>query len=504
MPEQSPHLVYVFDGWEVDLARGELRARGVPVPLGSRAFQILAVLVQSAGELVTKDELMARVWPGAIVEENKLQVHISAIRKALGTDRGTVKTSFGRGYRLVGDWAIRKESTLADPVGLDPTRMPVQRFLTNVPAAGSELIGRTAAVQRLQKFLSAYRAITLTGPGGIGKTALAMEVARRLFAGFHGDCWLVDLVSLSHPGLVPSTVTGVLGLKLGGDEISAESVARAIGGKRLLLVLDNCEHLVDATARLVETVIRLCPATSVVATSREVLRIEGEHVYRVPPLDVPNQLQEESDIVLGHSAVQLFVARARAFDSAFSPHGENLRAIAAICRRLDGIPLAIEFAATRAQCSDPNWFFPAWMCDSHCWSAGAERRCRGIRRCEQRSTGASSCCLSRNGACCADWVFSLLASRFEHRPASAMRQEDGAATTLNACRAIPRQKKYAESDATPAAASLRREGLELERFTPRRQCIVVVHVSSCAAHASSTRSLSALLNIHSVIFTNPS
>jgi predicted ATPase/DNA-binding winged helix-turn-helix (wHTH) protein len=354
MPEQSPRLVYEFDGWEVDLARRELRARGVPVPLGSRAFRILAVLVQSAGELVTKDELMARVWQGAIVEENKLQVHICAIRKALGTDRGTLKTSFGRGYRLVGDWTMRKESSRADPVGLDPTRMPVQRFLTNVPAGGFELIGRTAAVQRLQEFLSTCRAITLTGPGGIGKTALALEVTRRLFPVFHGDCWLVDLVSLSDPGLVPSTVAGVLGLKLGGDEISAESVARLIGGKRLLLVLDNCEHLIDATARLVETVLRLCPAASVVATSREVLRIEGEHVYRVPPLDVPNQHQEESDIVLGHSAVQLFVARARALNSALSPHGENLRAIAAICRRLDGIPLAIEFAAACAAMFGPE------------------------------------------------------------------------------------------------------------------------------------------------------
>src|SRR5882724_10926270 len=180
MPEQGRHLVYEFDGWELDLTRRELRARGVSVPLGSRAFEILAVLVQSAGELVTKDELMARVWPGAIVEENKLQVYISAIRKALGSDRGTVKTAFGRGYRLAGDWTLRKESSPADPVALDPRRRPVQPFLTNLPAAGSELINRTAAVQHLQEFFAAYRAITLTGPGGIGKTALALEVARSL------------------------------------------------------------------------------------------------------------------------------------------------------------------------------------------------------------------------------------------------------------------------------------------------------------------------------------
>jgi predicted ATPase/DNA-binding winged helix-turn-helix (wHTH) protein len=337
-------LVYESDGWELDLERRELRARGIPVPMGGRAFQIFAVLVQSAGQLVTKDELMARVWPGAIVEENKLQVHISAVRKALGTDRGKVKTSFGRGYRLVGNWRIRKECT----VPLDPTRMSVQPFLNNLPAAASGVIGRTAAVHHLQETLCAYRAITLTGPGGIGKTTLALEVARSLFPALNGDCWLVDLASLSDPALVPSMVVGVLGLGLGCHEISRESVARAIGGRKLLLILDNCEHVVDATARLAETVVRQCPATCIVATSREVLRIEGEHVYRVPPLDVPSPDQEESGVVCEHSAVQLFIARAVALDSDFSPHGENLRTIAAICRHLDGIPLAIEFAAARA------------------------------------------------------------------------------------------------------------------------------------------------------------
>jgi non-specific serine/threonine protein kinase len=354
MPELDRHHVYEFGGWELDLARDELRMRGVPVPLGCRAFQIFAVLVQSAGEVVTRDDLMRRVWPGAIVEENTLEVHISAVRKALGPDRGTLRTSFGRGYRLVGDWTIRKESTPADPVALDPARMPVQPFLTNVPAAAFEIIGRTTAVRQLQDLLCAYRMITLTGPGGIGKTVLAAEVARSLFRALQGDCWLVDLASLSDPGLVPSLVAGVLGLGLGGEEISPESVARAIGGKKLLLVLDNCEHVIDAAAKLAETSVRACPHAWMLATSREVLRIEGEHVYRVPPLDVPSEHQEKSGSILGHSAVQLFIARARALDSDFSPHRANRRAIAAICRRLDGIPLAIEFAAARAAMLGPE------------------------------------------------------------------------------------------------------------------------------------------------------
>jgi predicted ATPase/DNA-binding winged helix-turn-helix (wHTH) protein len=354
MPEQGRHLVYESGGWVVDLTRRELRTRGDPVPLGKRAFQVFAVLVESAGKLVTKDELMARVWPGVIVEQNTLEVHVSAVRKALGPDRGTLKTSFGRGYRLHGDWTIRQENPPADSDLPGPPRMSTKPFLTNVPAAASEVIGRAAAVEQLREILCAYRMTTLTGPGGIGKTTLALEVARSLFPTFNGDCWLVDVVSLSDHGLVPSMVAGVLGLKLDGDEISPESVARAIGARKILLVLDNCEHVIDAAARLAEAVLRLCPAASIMGTSREVLRIEGEHVYRVPPLDVPRLQHEEPDIVLGHSAVQLFIARTRALDSAFSADGGNLSAIAAICRRLDGIPLAIEFAAARAVVLGPD------------------------------------------------------------------------------------------------------------------------------------------------------
>ncbi|HEX4615234.1 MAG TPA: hypothetical protein VH230_04900, partial [Stellaceae bacterium] len=186
------------------------------------------------------------------------------------------------------------------------------------------------------------------GPGGIGKSALALEVARTLFPAFGGDAWLVELASLSDPDLVPSAVTGVLGLKLGGDEISAESVARAIGGDRLLLVLDNCEHVIDAAAQLVETMVRVCPRTTVLATSREALRIEGECVYRVPALEVPPEHWGGPSDVLGRSAVELLVARMRELDWDFSPDSDGLAAIAAICRHLDGIPLAIEFAATRA------------------------------------------------------------------------------------------------------------------------------------------------------------
>jgi predicted ATPase/DNA-binding winged helix-turn-helix (wHTH) protein len=348
VPAQSQNLIYESGPWQLDLGRRELLSGGVVVPIGARALEILEVLVRSANELVSKDDLMSRIWPGSVVGENTLQVHISAIRKALGPGRAMLKTASGRGYRLVGSWTIRQQRT---PTRLDvPERVKAASVScqTNVPVAASALVGRETAVQHLLDLATAYRAVTLTGPGGIGKTVLASEVARRLFPTIESDVFFVELASLSDPDLVPSAVAGVLGLRLGGDEISPASVARAIGSRKVLLVLDNCEHVIDAAAGLAETLLRFCPRATVLATSREVLRIEGEFVYRVAPLDVPSPHQESSGDVLEHSAVQLFIARTRSLRANFPAPDENLPTIAAICRRLDGIPLAIEFAAAHA------------------------------------------------------------------------------------------------------------------------------------------------------------
>jgi predicted ATPase/DNA-binding winged helix-turn-helix (wHTH) protein len=353
VPEQGQRPVYASAGWEIDLARRELRSRGVPVPLGGRAFEIVAELVQSGGELVSKTDLAERVWPRTFVEEGALRVHIAAIRKAFGPDRDMLSTAVGRGYRLLGTWNIRQESTPAAQAAVAPMQARVEPFLTNLPVARFDLIGRASAIPYLRDLLSAYRVVTLTGPGGIGKTALALEVARSVFPDLQGDSLLVELASLSNPDLVPSALAGVLGLKLDGEEISAESVARAIGTRELLLVLDNCEHVVDAVANLTEAIVSRCPRATVLATSREVLRVHGEHVFRVPPLTVPPETRVEPDDALGHAAVELFIARASALGSDFKPNEENFSAIASICRRLDGIPLAIEFAAAHAVMMGP-------------------------------------------------------------------------------------------------------------------------------------------------------
>ena len=311
MPSEDIRPVYAADVCEIDLARRELRVLGSPVPVGGRAFEIIEVLAQSAGELVTKDELIDRIWPGAIVTENTLQVHAVAIRKALGPYRNLLKTESRRGYRLLGDWTVQRHDAARHPVGLQPVRIGGENPVTNFPATVTRLIGRSAAVARLRDFISAYRLVTLTGPGGIGKSTLALKAARGVVGEFADGGWLVELASLSDPTLVPTAVAGVLRLGLGPNTVTSEIVARAIGDKRLLLVLDNCEHLVEAVATLAETLLAYCPRTTIVATSREILRIQGEHVWRVPPLDVPAAEQIEMAGILGHSAVELFIARAR-------------------------------------------------------------------------------------------------------------------------------------------------------------------------------------------------
>jgi predicted ATPase/DNA-binding winged helix-turn-helix (wHTH) protein len=349
MSQQRRNQIYESGQWQIHLGRRELLACGVPVAIGARAFEVMEVLVQSANELVTKDALMERIWPGAVVGENTLHVHISAIRKALGRDRAMLKTASGRGYRLLGDWAVRQEGAAEEPMGLlEPARVQVRTFRTNLPEMALDVIGRTVAVRQIEDILSVHRATTLTGPGGIGKTTLAMHVSRRISRTFDGDVWVVELASLSDPSLVPTALAGVLDLDLGGDGITAEVVARAIGDKPILLVLDNCEHVIDAAARIVETILHLCPRASVLATSQELLRIAGEYVYRVPPLEVPRHNWREPDDVLEQSAVQLFVARLQALDPTFAVSRENVHFIVAICHHLDGIPLAIEFAAARA------------------------------------------------------------------------------------------------------------------------------------------------------------
>ncbi|WP_342731599.1 winged helix-turn-helix domain-containing protein [Bradyrhizobium sp. B117] len=336
---------YSFGRWLIDCQRRELRYNGVTVPIGSRAFEILEKLVGSAGLLVTKDDLIGSVWSGLTVEDNTLQVHISAVRKALGEDRNLLKTVSGRGYTLAGAW---RSGPLDHPAAAPVTVPAEATFSNNLPSIRAPLIGREDSLSQLAELLSAYRAVTLVGPGGIGKTKLATELARSVAASFHDSVTLVELATLQDASLVASATARALKLASNDKDVSAASIAQAIGTRRLLLVLDNCEHVIEAAAQIASALLRYCPNVTVLATSREGLRIDGEYVAAVPPLSVPRPDMDDTELLLRESAVELFVTRIRALRTSFVAGAEELRKIAAICRRLDGIPLALEFAAARA------------------------------------------------------------------------------------------------------------------------------------------------------------
>jgi predicted ATPase/DNA-binding winged helix-turn-helix (wHTH) protein len=326
--------------WELDLVQRELRTRGQAVPIGSRAFELLKHLTEAAPQTISKRALTALVWPGLAVEDNTLRVHISATRRALGEDRGLLQTISGRGYRLLGRWTIN-----APYVRQAPPSGPRGQAL---PLPSSELIGRSESVEHLAILISAYRVVTLTGPGGIGKTRLSLEVARRQTGEFADGARFVELALLADPALVPSAVASALGFASSAVQHTAQSVARAIGHQGMLLVLDNCEHVIDAAAHMAECLVRNCPNVAILATSRELLRIEGEYVFHVPPLALPSNDEAGGSDLLRHGAIQLFVIRTRAIRTEAGAGDLDIGAVAEICRRLDGIPLAIEFAAARA------------------------------------------------------------------------------------------------------------------------------------------------------------
>jgi predicted ATPase/DNA-binding winged helix-turn-helix (wHTH) protein len=348
MSSERLRQIYASGECEIDVARRELRILGAPAPLGGRAFEIIEALVEAAGALVTKNELMDRIWPNVTVLDNTLQVHTAAIRKALGPYRGLLKTDAGRGYRLLGHWNVQHRDGESELFERPPIAIFDDSRASNFPAPTTRLVGRAAAMSRLRDLVSAYRIVTLSGTGGIGKTTLALKAARFALSEFADAGCFVEFASVSDQRLVAAAAAAALGLRLESTTITAEAVASAIGKKNLVLLLDNCEHVIDAAATLADTVVRLCPNVTILATSREAFQIPGECVYRVPPLQVPSMDQVTPQQIMTHSAPELFVTRARELGWDFGSQTQDLPVIAAICRHLDGIPLALEFAAARA------------------------------------------------------------------------------------------------------------------------------------------------------------
>ncbi len=312
-----------------------------PVGIGGRALDLLTALVDRAGELMTKEELFAAAWPGLAVEESNLRAQMSALRKALRDGRDGaryVATVPGRGYRFVLPVSRRE----AEPTPASGAPAVPERPLRLAP-----MVGRDDVVASIRGRLERRRFVTIVGPGGIGKTTVALAVADAAADAYADGVFFADLASVSDASLVPSAFAGALGRSIAYDDPTPAAIAW-LRERRALIVLDTCEHVIEAAALLAERVLRGAPGTHLLATSREPLRAEGEGVLRLLPLDAPpSAVGLGAAEAMSFSAVQLFVDRVGACLDGYELSDADAAAAAEICRRLDGIPLAIELVAGR-------------------------------------------------------------------------------------------------------------------------------------------------------------
>ena len=326
---------------------------GQVAAIGARAFDLLMALAERRERVVSKNELLELVWPGVVVEENNLQVHISALRKHLGA--AVISTVPGRGYRFAATLLPAAGSTAAvDPSDSIAASMAPATPATPdaLPQAAAELLfGREHDLQTLPYLLAAHRLVTIVGAGGIGKTALARAVAGQLHGRFTHGSVFIDLAPLTQPQALLPHMAGVLQQALqhaigaGAAAATREALAQALQPVQVLLVLDNCEHLVHPVAELTAALLAQAPHLHVLATSQEPLRLPAEQVYRVSTLALP--AGETLAEARAASAVRLFEDRARAADQRFVLDEGNVATVVAICRQLDGMALAIELAAAR-------------------------------------------------------------------------------------------------------------------------------------------------------------
>jgi predicted ATPase len=320
-----------------------LERDGNPVSLSARAFDILVALVERAGAVVRKNELLARAWPEAQLDEGNLRVQMAALRKALGDGEAGaryVATISGQGYCFVA-----RVSRPDDPQGPAADQVPPQQDL---PPPPTRMVGRDQTVDDISEKLGHERFITIVGPGGIGKTTVAISVGHNLLMQFAGAVHFFDLGTVQDSTLVANIIATTLGSSSRSND-PTDSLIALVRDQRMLLILDCCEHLIETTAALAERLYTEAPQVHILATSRETLRVEGEHIYRLSPLTYPpDQAVFTAAQALDFPAVRLFVERAIASNDEFELRERDAAFACELCRRLDGIPLAIELAASRA------------------------------------------------------------------------------------------------------------------------------------------------------------
>jgi predicted ATPase/DNA-binding winged helix-turn-helix (wHTH) protein len=335
----TEYLEFSFGPFRLIPERQLLLGDEEPVNLGARGLELLHALVEHSGEVVSKDELIARIWPDTCVSESNLKVQIAALRRALGEGRRGdryIATVSGRGYRFVAR-IERHDTSRAQPETVAPEH--------NLSLEWTRPLGRDDVIDALLLEIPVRRFITIVGPGGIGKTTVAVAVANMLLESYRDGVWLVELAALRDPDRVPSAIAAALGIPAEGG---AKALPFILRHKNMLIVLDCCEHLVDAVASIAGDIMSAAPELHVIATSREPLRANGETVRRLGPLATPleGELLTVADAIQ-FPAIQLFVERATAAHQGFELNESNVKVVAEICRRLDGIALAIELAARR-------------------------------------------------------------------------------------------------------------------------------------------------------------
>lgn len=313
------------------------------VRLGNRALDLLTALLERAGDIVSKEALMAHAWPSTVVEETSLRFHLSSLRKALGDGqqgRRFITNVSGRGYCFVAP--VERLHLSSDTDAADPPSTH------NLPLRLTRIIGRADLIQRMARLLSQRRLVTIAGPGGMGKSTLAMAVCEDVLPHYPDGVWFVDLAPLSDGSLVVGALATALDIPVDESD-PMRSVGEYLKEKHLLILLDNCEHLIDAAAVLAERLLTSGRKVHVLTTSREPLSACGEWLQRLPPLDVPASSDSSAPVTaaraLASSAVQLFVERAAASQDSFELTDREAPGVVEICRKLDGMPLAIELAA---------------------------------------------------------------------------------------------------------------------------------------------------------------